>query len=312
MLVLKAKGERGRIDLVEFAPDSSALLTDAQDGQGVRLWEGLPNPGQPRLYPDIALRGLNPIQHAQFTPDGRSILLRAKPLGICDRATGTVRAVEMWDATYGCHFALAPDGLTFLATQYVSYGQPLGRITSRPLADPTAGAALWVQELDRQLNYPPVFLSRERFAVVDVPLAGSRDDMRCTVRSARTGELLFTCDASTYGGKLHPSPCGSMFATPNATNVHIFAVGDSVELRATLQNDSRKLFTGIAFHPSGRYLAATSNDETVKLYDTATWEVAHTFTWKIGRVRSVCFSPDGALAAAGSDKGQVVVWDVDL
>jgi WD40 repeat protein len=50
----------------------------------------------------------------------------------------------------------------------------------------------------------------------------------------------------------------------------------------------------------------------VKLYDTNTWELAHTLTWKVGRMRSIAFSPDGALAAAGGDKGQVVVWDVDV
>ena len=79
-----------------------------------------------------------------------------------------------------------------------------------------------------------------------------------------------------------------------------------------LLNDNRKHFTGIAFHPTGRYLAATSNDTTVKLYDTATWQVAKAFAWDIGRLRSVAFSSDGMLAAAGSDKGKVVVWDVDL
>lgn len=71
-------------------------------------------------------------------------------------------------------------------------------------------------------------------------------------------------------------------------------------------------FTGMAFHPSGRYLAATSNDATVKLYDTASWQLATSFTWDVGRLRSVAFSPDGTLAAVGSDTGRVVVWDVDL
>jgi len=76
--------------------------------------------------------------------------------------------------------------------------------------------------------------------------------------------------------------------------------------------DGNKQVTNIAFHPSGKYLAATSNDATVKLYDTTTWQVAKTFTWNIGRMRSIAFSPDGMLAAAGSDTGKVVVWDVDV
>ena len=76
------------------------------------------------------------------------------------------------------------------------------------------------------------------------------------------------------------------------------------------RRDDRKYLTDIAFHPSGKYLAATSNDKTVKLYDTATWRLATTFTWNIGRMRSIAFSPDGMLAAVGSDSGKVVVWDV--
>ena len=79
-----------------------------------------------------------------------------------------------------------------------------------------------------------------------------------------------------------------------------------------IPSNTRKHFTALAFHPSGRYLAATSNDTTVKLYDTATWEVAKTFAWNVGRLRSVAFSPDGMLAAVGSDTGKIVVWDVDL
>jgi WD40 repeat protein len=80
---------------------------------------------------------------------------------------------------------------------------------------------------------------------------------------------------------------------------------------ANLTNDLRQAFTGIAFHPSGRHLAATSNDETVKLYDPATRRLAKTFTWRVGRLRSVAFSPDGTRAAVGSDTGHVVVWDMD-
>jgi hypothetical protein len=70
-------------------------------------------------------------------------------------------------------------------------------------------------------------------------------------------------------------------------------------------------FTSIAFHPSGNCFAATKGDVIV-IYDTATWTEVKTIAWEIVRMRSVAFSPDGLLAAAGSDTGKVVVWDVDV
>jgi WD40 repeat protein len=70
--------------------------------------------------------------------------------------------------------------------------------------------------------------------------------------------------------------------------------------------------TALGFHPSGKYLAATSNDATVRLLDTRTWDVAKTFAWDIGRLRAVALSADGTRAAVGSDTGKVVVWDVDV
>ena len=42
-----------------------------------------------------------------------------------------------------------------------------------------------------------------------------------------------------------------------------------------------------------------------------TWEVVRQHEWKIGPLRSVCFAPDGLRCAAGSETGQVVVWDLD-
>jgi WD40 repeat protein len=68
----------------------------------------------------------------------------------------------------------------------------------------------------------------------------------------------------------------------------------------------------LSSHPTGRYLAATSNDQTVRLIDPSSGQVAMTFSWDIGRMRSVAFSPDGNLAAAGSDTSRIVLWDIDL
>ena len=132
-------------------------------------------------------------------------------------------------------------------------------------------------------------------------------------RSIETGEVLASVN---IGNCDHPvlaaAPDGSAFVVLSKKVLMLFQEPRLKAPAHTVHSDGKKHFTGIAFHPSGKYLAATSNDETVKLYDTTTWDVARTFTWDIGRMRSIAFSPDGALAAAGSDTGKVVVWDVDL
>ena len=74
----------------------------------------------------------------------------------------------------------------------------------------------------------------------------------------------------------------------------------------------RKHFAGFAVHPSGRWLAAAGLDGAVTLWDATTWTVAQSWVWDAGQARSVCFSADGTLAAAGTDSGKVVVWDLDL
>jgi WD40 repeat protein len=96
---------------------------------------------------------------------------------------------------------------------------------------------------------------------------------------------------------------------------NVVLVWDSANFKTTpiaLADSGRLDVTGLAFHPGGNFLAATSNDSMVRLYDTDTWRCVKTFSWDIGRLRSVAFSADGLLAAAGSDSGRVVVWDVEL
>lgn len=107
-------------------------------------------------------------------------------------------------------------------------------------------------------------------------------------------------------------PASGLLACATRSAIHLHLLDGPPTAEPTIRNHSGRHFTGVAFHPSGRWLAATSNDATVKLYDTETWRVATTYTWNVGRLRSVAFSPDGQLAAVGSDTGKVVVWDVDL
>jgi WD40 repeat protein len=143
--------------------------------------------------------------------------------------------------------------------------------------------------------------------------SGTRYRLRGTLRDADTGEVrgIFALPkASDF--RLIASPNGKQVVMSNASHLLAWPDVELPDAPVRVPSDNRKHFTGFAFHPSGKYLAVTSNDTTVKLYDTTTWEVARSFTWDIGKMLSVTFNADGTLAAAGSDKGKIVVWDVDL
>jgi WD40 repeat protein len=72
-----------------------------------------------------------------------------------------------------------------------------------------------------------------------------------------------------------------------------------------------KHFQGLSFTHDGRFLATVSNDTTVRIWDARTWQEHTTYTWQIGRLLNIAFAPDGLRAAAGSDQGQIVIWDVE-
>jgi WD40 repeat protein len=141
-----------------------------------------------------------------------------------------------------------------------------------------------------------------------------RFQCRLVARSTADGAVEGTAKwSSRYALRqttLSPSGDRLVFVVGMVLYVHDLTRPTQPPLRVL--NDNRKHFTDVAFHPSGRYLAATSNDATVKLYDTQSWQVARLFSWEIGRLGAVAFSPDGCQGAAGSDTGKVVVWDVDL
>ena len=66
----------------------------------------------------------------------------------------------------------------------------------------------------------------------------------------------------------------------------------------------------IAFSPDGMTVASGSEDGTVRLWDTGTWEHKRTLTGHTDQVDSVAFSLDGKLLATGSDDGTVILWKV--
>lgn len=206
--------------------------------------------------------------------------------------------------------ALTPDGKTVLFSWYDGSDIPKG-YGGRTWADAGAfGPGFRVpfdQQGDGHWLYPLAdggrFVTRGMYVV----------NPHLRTRSVATGEILSSGGLAVFEQvELAVAPDGRNAVAAVQKSLYLFSTDNLRNEQRVVYKDGSKHFTDVAYHPSGNYLAATSNDETVLIYDTTSWKLARTFTWDIGRMRSVAFSADGMLAAAGGDKGKVVVWDVDF
>ncbi|HEY8503855.1 MAG TPA: hypothetical protein VIL46_04695 [Gemmataceae bacterium] len=108
------------------------------------------------------------------------------------------------------------------------------------------------------------------------------------------------------------SPDGRYFGVIGYSSFYVYDLPDLGKPRRLTSTRSSGDYVSFAFHPGGRALAVIHGGPTlVKVYDPATLRPLHTFKWKLGPLGAVAYSPDGALAAAGSQDGRIVVWDVD-
>lgn len=150
---------------------------------------------------------------------------------------------------------------------------------------------------------------------------GSRDDgeqeeqtHRVTIRRWSDGEpqQQLTVPRPTIQ-QLLASQDGTVLATRSGAELHIWDATDWTRppiVPPAFWNVTQE--SGACFHPSGRFLLFANDTSSAVLFDTLTWQQVQSWKWGIGRLRSVAVSPDGTLAAAGSNTGAIVVWDLDL
>ena len=143
--------------------------------------------------------------------------------------------------------------------------------------------------------------------------SAGRAARRVSLRDAVTGteRASIPLDAASPVRQLAFTADGAkLLVGTDSRAVHLFDAATGAPA-GELVHRGRPYVTGVAVHPRGPVACARENG-TVTLWDADRREQMRVLDWKAGKLVSVAFSPDGALAAAGTEDGKVVVWDMDV
>jgi WD40 repeat protein len=301
MLVLQ--GAREKVESLQFSPDGRTLVAPCKGA--VQVWHDTTGGPPTGILPDQL------VESIRFSPDGKKLIVTMRGrLLVHELATGEAEGVPPSDSGMRLAGDVTADSQYLVVAEDSRDEDRTGWLSCRPLND--LASRLWSVTLSRPVLTPPLVV----VGGTQVVLFEGRPEsipFWYVTRHIRSGQVAAEVMAT---GHLYRRPVvsadGTLVAAQRGDRVAIFRADDFAAAPVLLRTGSRRQFTGLAFHPSGRYLAATSHDGTVRLYNTATWSVAAAFDWQIGRLRSVAFSPDGMRSAVGGNRGQIVVWDVDL
>ncbi len=107
------------------------------------------------------------------------------------------------------------------------------------------------------------------------------------------------------------SPDGKTLVVSTGYSQHFARVLDASSGRFLKALRGHKLFvSGFKFSDDGKWLATSSSDQTLRLWDTATWESQPVpFRGHNQEVHGIAMTGDGKLLASASKDGEVLLWE---
>jgi len=311
-------GKKKRVYAIAFSPSGEELATVSGDYL-LRIWDLAT--GTERHSAPV---GASPSGYDLAYLDAGRIVVAAQSLQVWDVAANAWQLIAP-DPVWGRRVAVSPDGrFTVDAGQTRSTLAVDELLVLRSTAD-------WARTTvpDGESATGGLAFSRDgRFlATGHMAEAGQRTRTRTVgmlsgfqyqtpeydylvrVREMPSGRVVQMLDgwqqAITH---LAFSPDGNVIAGTAGPRLRVWDRQSDREL--ALHKRGPKHFQGISFAHDGSALATVSNDATVRIWETQTWQEHTTFTWDVGALLNIRFAPDGLRAAAGSDRGQIVIWDV--
>lgn len=268
-----------------------------------------------------------------FHPNGRTLIFsRQRTVLALDLTPGEEPRVLRRDDNFP-EVALSPDGTSLLIceNQQTELQTADGEIACYALGDRLDLTLRWAARAESAALFRPVFRADgARFALTARDLSGARVRHSVQLLDSSSDRLLVTIPtdpASPVHQTVFTADGAKLLVRTDSRTVQMFDAATGAPA-GELVHTGRPYVTAIAVHPRGPVACARTNG-TVTFWEipsglaegtssakpkesAAKREQLRTLDWKAGKLVSVAFSPDGALAAAGTEDGKIVVWDVDL
>lgn len=265
------QGHKGYVRAVAFAP-SGSLLASGSDDRTVILWNA--KTGEP----ERALEGFaGDVYALSFSADGETLAVASDDVTLWNPQTGKLTAVFELEARAVSSMHLSPDGKLLAAVRLIETGRP-GEVYSR------AG-------------------------VYDV----ARRELSLALGGEREG--IYRVAISSDGRKV----AGAGTSRESGPSVRLWDLGTG-DLKTTFPAQSNVIWA-VAFSPDGRLLASGGEGPVISLPNVRRL-VSELRVWNrhtgreelkvqgdLGRLTSLCFSPDGKHLAY-CDLASVAVIDV--
>lgn len=295
------------INGVAFSPDGRLMAAACPDGV-LKVWEAASLRSGVPLWEDYAFDD-GDGNHVQFSPDGKFLF-----------ACGDDGGAWVWEVAKGPPGQKMPGpkrtwGHSSVLTcsrdgKYVAWAGGY-RFTTNPIAVARINPHTFHRSFSGHAEAIGIMA-----AAPDGLLSGSAD-RKIRFWDWATGKMYHELSLRGFIRTLAVSPGGEHFAGSAGTVVYLWPLEVREGSRKRLPGKPRSLrghtreVSCVEFSTDGRTLASSGDDGTLRLWDVATGAERRQFAPGVGPLHWIAFAPDGLTVAVTSDRGHLLVLDLD-